>query len=112
MLFSMGDFMNHNWWLILLMVAAVIISIKMWGRTARGRFQLDWIKLKVPVAGDLMLKMSIARFCRTFGTLINSGVPMMRSLEIVGETLGNVVLTHAIDQVRWRPEKATGCRCR
>jgi type IV pilus assembly protein PilC len=72
----------------------------MWGRTARGRFQMDWIKLKIPIAGDLMLKMSVARFCRTFGTLINSGVPMMRSLEIVGETLGNVVLTHAIDQVR------------
>ena len=99
-LFSIGDFMNHYWWIILLGVAGVIISIKMYGRTPRGRFQMDWIRLKVPVAGDLMLKMSVARFCRTFGTLINSGVPMMRSLEIVGETLGNVVLTHAIDQVR------------
>lgn len=99
-LFNMGDFMNHNWWVILLAVAATLISIKMWGRTPRGRFQIDWIKLKIPVAGELALKMSIARFCRTFGTLINSGVPMMRSLEIVGETLGNVVLTHAIDQTR------------
>ena len=80
--------------------SAVIISVKMWGRTPRGRYQIDWIKLKMPVAGELTLKMSVARFCRTFGTLINSGVPMMRSLEIVGETLSNVVLTHAIDQTR------------
>ncbi|MHB8636386.1 MAG: type II secretion system F family protein [Fimbriimonadaceae bacterium] len=99
-LFSMGDFMNHNWWIILLAVASIFTSIKMWGRTPKGRFQLDWLKLRIPVVGDLTLKMSIARFCRTFGTLINSGVPMMRSLEIVGETLGNVVLTHAIDQTR------------
>lgn len=47
-----------------------------------------------------MLKMNIARFTRTFGTLINSGVPMIRSLEIVSETLGNAVLTHAVDQTR------------
>ncbi|HJP83005.1 MAG TPA: type II secretion system F family protein, partial [Fimbriimonadaceae bacterium] len=48
----------------------------------------------------LNLKMSIARFSRTFGTLINSGVPMLRSLEIVGETLNNAVLTEAIDNTR------------
>src|SRR5579862_1960362 len=100
MLFSMGDFMNHNWWVILLAVASIIVSIKVWGRTPRGRFQIDWIKLKIPVAGDLALKMSIARFCRTFGTLINSGVPMMRSLEIVGETLANAVMIHAIEETR------------
>ncbi|HLK13628.1 MAG TPA: type II secretion system F family protein [Fimbriimonadaceae bacterium] len=99
-LFKMGDFCNHYWWVILLAVASTLFSIKMYGRTPRGRFQIDWIKLKIPVAGELALKMSIARFCRTFGTLINSGVPMMRSLEIVGETLGNVVLTQAIDQTR------------
>jgi type IV pilus assembly protein PilC len=56
--------------------------------------------LKIPVVGELTLKMSVARFCRTLGTLINSGVPMMRSLEIVSETLGNQVLTSAVDQTR------------
>ena len=44
--------------------------------------------------------MSVARFCRTFGTLINSGVPMMRSLEIVGETLNNAVLAEAVEETR------------
>ena len=99
-LFAFGDFMNHFWWMILLGVGSILFGIKMYGKTARGRYQLDWIKLKIPVAGELALKMAVARFCRTFGTLINSGVPMMRSLEIVGETLGNVVLAQAIDQTR------------
>src|SRR2546423_15165835 len=58
------------------------------------------IKLKLPIVGELALKMSVARFSRTFGTLINSGVPMMRSLEIVGETLNNRVLAIAIEQTR------------
>lgn len=99
-LFVFGDFMNHNWWVILIAVAGSFIGVKLYGRTPKGRYQLDWFKLKIPIAGDLSLKMSVARFCRTFGTLINSGVPMMRSLEIVGETLGNQVLSHAIDQTR------------
>jgi type IV pilus assembly protein PilC len=58
------------------------------------------MKLKVPVVGELVQKMSISRFSRTFATLIHSGVPMMRSLEIVAETSGNRVISHAIDSAR------------
>jgi type IV pilus assembly protein PilC len=99
-LFAMGDFMQAYWWMIILAGIGAFFGIKSWGRTAKGRYQLDYMKLKLPIVGELTLKMSIGRFSRTFGTLINSGVPMMRSLEIVGETLGNSVLTGAIDQTR------------
>jgi type IV pilus assembly protein PilC len=99
-LFKMGDFMSANWFIILGLVAGVHFGIKLWGKTPSGRYKLDFLKLKMPVVGELSLKMSVARFSRTFGTLINSGVPMLRSLEIVGETLGNAVLTSAIDQTR------------
>lgn len=99
-LFSMGDFMQKFWWLILLMIGGIIFGIKAYGKTPKGRYQIDYLKLKIPIVGELNLKMSIARFSRTFGTLINSGVPMLRSLEIVGETLGNAVLTQAIDNTR------------
>lgn len=99
-LFAMGDFMNKFWWLILLILAGIGFGLKAWGSTPNGKYQLDFFKLKLPLIGELTLKMSVARFCRTFGTLINSGVPMMRSLEIVGETLGNEVLTQAIDTTR------------
>lgn len=99
-LFGIGDFMSAYWWMILLALGGAIFGLKAWGKTPRGRYQLDYFKLKIPIVGELSLKMSVARFCRTFGTLINSGVPMMRSLEIVGETLGNAVLTEAIDNTR------------
>lgn len=99
-LFAFGDFMQASWWMILIVVAGIWIGIKMWGKTDQGRYKLDYLKLKTPVIGELVLKMSVARFTRTFGTLINSGVPMMRSLEIVGETLGNQVLNSAIEQTR------------
>jgi type II secretory pathway component PulF len=92
--------MSAYWWMILLALGGAIFGLKAWGKTPRGRYQLDYFKLKIPIVGELSLKMSVARFCRTFGTLINSGVPMMRSLEIVGETLGNAVLTEAIDNTR------------
>lgn len=99
-LFQFGDFMNHYWLMIVIATISTFVGIKMYGRTPKGRYQMDYLKLKVPIAGQLALRMSVARFCRTFGTLINSGVPIMRSLEIVGETLGNKVLSQAIDQTR------------
>lgn len=99
-LFAMGDFMSKSWWVIILAVAGIIFGIKRYGKTTAGRYRLDYMKLKFPVIGELALKMSVARFTRTFGVLINSGVPMLRSLEIVGETLGNQVLCEAIDQTR------------
>ncbi|MCA0359906.1 MAG: type II secretion system F family protein [Armatimonadetes bacterium] len=99
-LFAAGDFMQKSWWMILIALGAAFFALKSYSKTPKGRYQADWLKLKVPVMGELSLKMSVARFCRTLGTLINSGVPMMRSLEIVGETLGNQVLTGAVDQTR------------
>lgn len=99
-LFAMGDFMNKFWWIILLAMGGGWFGLKQWAKTPHGRYKLDYFKLKFPIVGELALKMSIARFTRTFGTLINSGVPMLRSLEIVGETLNNQVLMTAIEQTR------------
>jgi type IV pilus assembly protein PilC len=99
-LFAIGDFCSSSWWMILIAIVVGFIAFKQWGKTPRGRYQIDFMKLKFPVMGEITLKMSIARFTRTFGTLINSGVPMMRSLEIVGETLNNKVLSEAIENTR------------
>lgn len=100
MLFDMGDFMQAYWWSIILAGVVFFFGVRAWGKTPDGRYKLDYLKLRIPIVGDLNLKMSVARFSRTFGTLINSGVPMMRSLEIVGETMNNSVLSQAIDATR------------
>lgn len=99
-LFSIGTFFQSYWWIMIALAIGSFIGIKLWSRSEKGAYQVDYLKLRVPIVGELVLKMSIARFSRTFGTLINSGVPMLRSLEIVGETSGNRVLTEAIDQAR------------
>lgn len=99
-MFGVGDFMGAYWWLIIAGGFGAWLGFKAWAKTPAGGLQVDSAKLRMPIVGELILKMSVARFSRTFGTLINSGVPMMRSLEIVGETLGNQVLIHAIDKTR------------
>ncbi|MCA1596473.1 MAG: type II secretion system F family protein, partial [Chloroflexi bacterium] len=88
------------WYMGFLTPPAVIFGLKKWGQTPRGRWELDKLKLKIPLVGPLSLKMALSRFSRTFGTLTNSGVPMMRALEIVGESSGNVVLSSAIATAR------------
>jgi type IV pilus assembly protein PilC len=68
--------------------------------TPAGRLKIDGMALKMPVIGDLIRKISVARFTRTFGTLIQSGVPIMDSLEIVARTAGNIVVENAIMAAR------------
>ncbi|MER3496271.1 MAG: hypothetical protein C4320_05395 [Armatimonadota bacterium] len=99
-LFAMGDFMQSYWWILIFAFAGFFVGFKQWAKTPKGRYQVDFLKLRLPIIGELALKMSVARFTRTFGTLISSGVPMMRALEIVGETLGNVVLASAMETTR------------
>jgi len=99
-LFAVGDWLQAYWWVVLILGVAGFIGFKQYDKTTRGHYNIDKLKLRVPIFGDLSLKMSIARFCRTFGTLIASGVPMMRSLEIIGETSGNAVLAESIANAR------------
>lgn len=99
-LFSIGDFFQAYWWIVIAAGIGGFIGYKIWSKSEKGAYQVDFLKLRAPVVGELVLKMSIARFSRTFGTLISSGVPMLRSLEIVGETSGNRVLIEAIDGAR------------
>ena len=106
-LFAIGDFMHKFWWMIILAGFGAFMGFKSWARTPKGRYQVDFMKLKIPIVGELSLKMSIARFCRTFGTLLNSGVPMLRSLEIVGETMNNKILGNAVEATRQSIKEGT-----
>ncbi|HUE54283.1 MAG TPA: type II secretion system F family protein [Candidatus Udaeobacter sp.] len=86
--------------LILVAVAGAIFGLKIWYGTPQGRFVLDTIVLKLPVLGILMRKIAVARFTRTLGTLISSGVPILEGLDITAKTAGNAVVERALQQVR------------
>ncbi|MDA0766047.1 MAG: type II secretion system F family protein [Verrucomicrobia bacterium] len=88
---------NSVW--ILFAAVAIWLLAQMWSRTAGGRRFLDSMKLKMPLFGDIQRKSAIARFARTLGTLVTSGVPILQALNITRETAGNVIISDAIAKV-------------
>lgn len=100
MLFMLSDIIRGYWYLLPTIPIATVMGVKAYYKTDQGRWNIDKLKLRIPVIGELVQKMAISRFSRTLGTLVNSGVPVLRALEIVAETAGNVVIAHAVDQAR------------
>jgi type IV pilus assembly protein PilC len=74
----------------------VWFGIRQYYRTLTGRLQIDTLLLKIPVLGDLLLKVAVARFCRTLGTLTSSGVPILEGMEITARTAGNQLIQNSI----------------
>jgi type IV pilus assembly protein PilC len=97
---NMSRFMKGNIHWVILAFIALIFAFKKYRNSKGGRKTTDTIALKLPVFGDLLKKTAIARFSRTLGTMIQSGVPILDSLEIVAKTSGNVVLEEIIFEVR------------
>lgn len=100
MLLAMSDGMRSYWWVGLLAIAALTVAAMHYVRTPAGRLRWDQIKLRIVLLGDLTRKVAVARFARTLGTLLRSGVPMLQALDIVREVSGNLVLAQAIDEVK------------
>lgn len=97
---AMSDFLKAN---IHYMIGGLIVFIflfKKYRATPRGRKQIDTIALKLPIFGPLLKKVAVARFTRTLGTMISSGVPILDALEVTAKTSGNVVLEEVIFEVR------------
>ena len=76
-----------------------MVVFKAWAATTAGRFIVDKLKMKLPLLGDLNSKSAISRFCRTLGTLVTSGVPILQALTITRDTAGNVVVSKAIGEI-------------
>lgn len=100
LLFDASGMFKSFWYVPVILGVGGFMALKYIGSKPAGRYRLDQLKLKVPVVGDIVQKMAISRFSRTFGTLVSSGVPMMRALEIVGETAGNSVIAKAVETAR------------
>jgi type IV pilus assembly protein PilC len=95
-----SDFLRAHWMMILGAGVGTVVGMLAFKRTRTGSRFFDKIALKAPVFGPLARKVALARFSRTFATLIRSGVPIMATLEIVSETAGNTVISDAVDASR------------
>ena len=94
-----SEFMQHNGLQIVLAVVALVVIYKVIGKTEKGAYFLDALKLKMPVTGTLAQRSAVSKFTRTLGTLLSSGVPILQSLTITRDTTGNRILTQAIQNV-------------
>lgn len=98
-LIDVGDFARFEWWKVALYFNGTIITIKILGKIHTVKRIMDRVVLRIPLVGDLVTKVAVARFSRTLGTLITSGVPILQSLRITKETIGNEVIENAIQKV-------------
>ncbi len=97
----LSNFVGSIYGLILLVViAGTIVALKFWYGTPAGRMAIDMVLLKIPILGLVLRKIAVARFTRTLGTLISSGVPILEGLDITARTSGNAVVEKAISETR------------
>jgi type IV pilus assembly protein PilC len=97
---DMSNFAQSYWFIILGAIIGGVIVFKKYYATAQGRLTVDKLVLKLPVFGDLIRKASVAKFTRTLGTLITSGVPLLEALSICAKTAGNKVIENVLMDAR------------
>jgi type IV pilus assembly protein PilC len=98
---GMSHFVTGRWYLLIAMIIGGVIGFKKWKRSSWGRYQWDAIKLKIPAKiGDVIHKIALARWSRTFSGLVHSGVPLLQAIDITAKTAGNAHLEKAMDDVK------------
>ncbi len=96
LLLGFTDILTAYWWLILAAVVVGIFAFRYYVGTESGKYSWDGFKLKVPLVGELIQKIEAARFTRTLGTLIESGVPILQGITIVKDIIGNSIIARAM----------------
>jgi len=99
---------KHYWWLIILAGTAAYMGFKNYTATEKGKLNWDTITLKLAFVKGLILRIEVARFARTLGTLVSSGVPLLQSLGIVREIIGNMVIANSISTIQKAVKEGKG----
>ena len=97
---GLSAFVGEFWWFFIVGAVGLVFGIKYIRKDPRGKYWMDYGMLKLPILGLLLRKIAVARFTRTLGTLITSGVPILEGLSITARTSGNAVLEEALMKVR------------
>lgn len=106
-LLALSLYANQCWYMIIAILAILILVLRVYLHTPQGLIYRDQILISVPVFGDLLRKMIVARFCRTFASLVKSGVPILQALEVLQKTTGNQVMAAAVAETAEKVEQGS-----
>jgi type IV pilus assembly protein PilC len=96
---GLSNFVTHQWYILIGLSVGGTYAFLRWKKTDRGRLQWDRLKLRIPRIGDVVQKVALARWSRTFSGMISSGVPILQAIDISGGTAGNAVVAEAMQDV-------------
>jgi MSHA biogenesis protein MshG len=100
LLIGFSDFMVNWWHLMLLGIVAAIFGFNAWSKTVKGRYTWDRFKLRIPIAGKIIRKATLARFAASFALASRSGVPIIQALTNVAETVDNAYIADKVEKMR------------
>ncbi|MFC1501377.1 type II secretion system F family protein [Elusimicrobiota bacterium] len=99
-LIMISDALRQFWYLVVAIPITIVVAFNRFRKTEKGQLAVDKFSLTIPIFGLLLKKVAVAKFSRTFGTLIKSGVPILQALDTVGKTSGNKVIENAIQNAK------------
>jgi MSHA biogenesis protein MshG len=99
-LIGFSQFMVSTWWLLALILVAAVFGFRMYTATVAGRYNWDRTKMRIPIAGRIVLKATMARFARSFSLAIRSGVPIIQGLTLVAQTVENAYVARQMEKMR------------
>ena len=100
LLISVGTTAQEYFWLGVVSLAGAAAALRGWMQSERGKERLDWVKLKLPIAGEIWIKYQVAQFARVLSTLLLGGIPLIQALETAAESVGTRVLARALESTR------------
>ncbi len=102
LLLGLSEIFRHYWWVVIAVAAAICFFLRRYAKTVKGRLKIDYYKINLPVAGELVKKIEVARFARTLGTLTRSGVPILEAITLVKGIIGNRVVAGTMGKIHER----------
>ncbi len=97
-LLAFSHFLIGWWWLYIPALIGTVLGFRLWAQTEQGKWVMDNVKLRIPIAGSLFRGLALARFTRILGTMLTNGIPMLRALGIAKDSAGNRVIVKAIEE--------------
>jgi type II secretion system protein F len=105
LLLGLSNLTRSYWWIVIAGILLLYYSFWKYSRTPEGKLSIDKQKIRLPIFGQLIIKVEVARFSRTLGTLIKSGVPILQALDLVKDIIGNRVIAASMDDIREKVQK-------